>query len=407
MAWRIDEQVIRGEIDNRTCGQVTGRIWLIGREEPVELDLKGDAWHDLAGHLLRFSNPDPKPADLSGLNARQRGVVGDITASRKVRVPEVPMEDLMDIIAARADFPWHWANSLYLEWFSAANGRVVIESVSYQLDLDGEPAWIMTDADEAECRRANGQAMASGAGLPNDDDEDEPTTVAESEADEEDARMQLLLDRVGARIEREGPEEADFDLIHEEERARLKRERGGVEPELTPGQEEERARWIEEMNAICEQALSEAGTDKWKDDSEPTDDRHPLVISTCDFAVELRHDLQTGGWLPADANQEHPLQEIADGVMIAGVKLGGALGMADKDQWPPDPIIAGNALVRLKKARAHLCDALAGLDAAAGEALATPSWRARASERVNAILADVRQLISEARGVLEDRERGL
>jgi len=42
MAWRIDEQVIRGEIDNRTKGRVTGRIWLIGREEPLEIDLIGN-----------------------------------------------------------------------------------------------------------------------------------------------------------------------------------------------------------------------------------------------------------------------------------------------------------------------------------------------------------------------------
>ena len=33
MAWRIEEQVLRGEIDNRTPGRVIGKIWLFGREE--------------------------------------------------------------------------------------------------------------------------------------------------------------------------------------------------------------------------------------------------------------------------------------------------------------------------------------------------------------------------------------
>eukprot|EP01031_Cornospumella_fuschlensis_P019204 gene19204-23528_t len=34
MAWRIDQSVIRGEIDNRTRDRVTGRIWFEGRADP-------------------------------------------------------------------------------------------------------------------------------------------------------------------------------------------------------------------------------------------------------------------------------------------------------------------------------------------------------------------------------------
>ena len=72
MAWRIDEQVIRGEIDNRTPGKVAGKLWLSGRTEPVVLELKGNPWRDLAGHLLKFTNPDPKEGDLSALSTIQR-----------------------------------------------------------------------------------------------------------------------------------------------------------------------------------------------------------------------------------------------------------------------------------------------------------------------------------------------
>ena len=43
MAWRIDENLLRGEIDNRTRGRVTGRLWFAGRPHPVELDLEGNA----------------------------------------------------------------------------------------------------------------------------------------------------------------------------------------------------------------------------------------------------------------------------------------------------------------------------------------------------------------------------
>ena len=80
LAWRIDGQVIRGEIDNREHGRVVGRLWLSSRVEPIELDLAGDCWFDLAGRLLRFTNPEPKDMDRDGLTTEQKGMVGDITA---------------------------------------------------------------------------------------------------------------------------------------------------------------------------------------------------------------------------------------------------------------------------------------------------------------------------------------
>jgi len=35
MAWRIADNVVRGELDNRTPGLVQGKIWLAGREAPL------------------------------------------------------------------------------------------------------------------------------------------------------------------------------------------------------------------------------------------------------------------------------------------------------------------------------------------------------------------------------------
>ena len=48
MAWRIDKAVVRGELDNRVRGRVTGRIWFVERAEPVVLELQGNCWRDLA-----------------------------------------------------------------------------------------------------------------------------------------------------------------------------------------------------------------------------------------------------------------------------------------------------------------------------------------------------------------------
>ncbi len=414
MAWRIDEQVVRGEIDNRTRGRVTGRIWFHGRAEPVALDLAGNPWRDLAGHRLVFTNPDPKPGDLARLRDPQHGVTGDITASRKVKVPDCSMEDLMEFVAARQPFPWHWGNSLYLEWFSETNGRVVIESAHFQLALDGEAAWTMSEADEEAQRHANAEAMAGfmtklgivmeASRSAHDANDDEPTTRAEAEADEEDARMQLLLDRVQARIEREGRDEIDFDEIYQEERARLMRERGEVEPELTPEQEAEREQWIEEMNAVFEEAMAEVEAEAWKEDLEE-DREHPLVEQCRDLAVELHKDVDTAGWIPPDAQREHPVIEIVSCVMSASAKLAGALGMSVRaDEWPPEPLIAGNVIVRLKKARGYLDDALRGIETAEEESLATPQWRQQVKSRIIDIHAETTRFIREARQVLEDGE---
>lgn len=159
MAWRIDRVVIRGEIDNRKRDRVVGRIWFIGRSDPVELELQGNCWRDLAGRRLEFSNPNPKAGNLEGFAPKQEGVVGDITASRKVKVPEIPLEQIGEYYLAKKPFPRHWGNSLYLEWHGARNGRVVIESAEFELKVIGEPAWEMTEAGEEQQRQANGVAM--------------------------------------------------------------------------------------------------------------------------------------------------------------------------------------------------------------------------------------------------------
>lgn len=424
MAWRIEEQVIRGEIDNRTPGRVIGRIWFAGREEAVELELEGNPWRDLAGHVLKFTNPDPKPDDGSRISSYQRGVVGDMTASRKVKVPDCSMEELMEFYSAKQPFPWHWGNSLYLEWFSDTNGRVVIEAAHYQLEVDAEPSWIPSEQDEAARQSLNAEAMAkfmdrigsavSGAGSKEaheDGDDDLPQSPEEAQADAEDEKMQLLLDRVTARLERGEFEIYDFDRILAEERARLRREQGEKDPELTPEQVEERRHWIDEMNSIAEEALVDLEAEKWKGPDRYEEDRHPLVVECSDFAVAIHHEIHNAGWLPEDAQEEHPLWEIQNGVTSASAKLAGAVGISSRaDEWPPDRMIAGNVVVRLKKARGYLRDALQGLDCAEEEALATPQWRHQTRMKVIDILAQTQDLLREARDVLAepgDDELGL
>src|SRR5438552_16710541 len=112
MAFRIHDSVVRGEIDNRMKGIVRGKIWVEGRAEPIVLELKGNAWPDLAGCLLTFTNPQkrlPHPG-LDSLNPMQRGSIGDLTASRKVRVFDIPLHEALNIIDRKQQPPEHIAN---------------------------------------------------------------------------------------------------------------------------------------------------------------------------------------------------------------------------------------------------------------------------------------------------------
>lgn len=159
MAFRIHESVVRGEVDNRVKGIVRGKIWVEGRAEPVVLELEGNAWPDLAGCLLKFKNPLKPVAHqhLDTLNSNQTGQIGDLTASRKVRVPSVPMEEFLNWPKGKGKPPTHWANCLYLEWFSEQNGRVAIESTDYELTISA-PDWRLTPEEEEQRARdaANG-----------------------------------------------------------------------------------------------------------------------------------------------------------------------------------------------------------------------------------------------------------
>ena len=151
MAWRIEDAVAHGEIDNTVEGHTTGRIWLAGRDEPLILSLDGDCWRDLAGTRLQFENPAPKvTADSEVLDVDQAGIVGDMTASRKNRVPTVSEEEFHELYQNYQEIPHEWRNTLYLEWFSEINGRVVIETADYALTISPHEWGMDEDAEEAQ-----------------------------------------------------------------------------------------------------------------------------------------------------------------------------------------------------------------------------------------------------------------
>ncbi len=158
MAFRIHESVVRGELDNTHRGVVTGRVWLVGRDAPLVLELAGNCWRDLAGRRCTFANPHAVQGDLSGLSEEQTGEVGDMTASRKVRVPDLPISEWLERKRQGLPAPEHMANSIYLEWYSDQNGRVVIESADYNVEVS-LPVWEMTEDEEQRQQELNSEAM--------------------------------------------------------------------------------------------------------------------------------------------------------------------------------------------------------------------------------------------------------
>lgn len=231
-----------------------------------------------------------------------------------------------------------------------------------------------------------------------DEFDEAPRSAREREADAEQARMDLLGARIDARMLREDLPPDELGRVMDEERERLRRERGEPEPEEDPDWEDH----IDELNAVAEEALEELAAEAWKgEDEDPW--RHPLITRCHDLAMRLHHDIDDFDALPENAHAEHPLREIVEGVMLAGSKLAGALGTrSGPEDWPPPAFLAGDPLVRLKKARGLLCDALRGLDSADAENLATQEWRDGVRREVDEVLTSVLALIGELRRVLAD-----
>ena len=159
MAWRVDEAVEHWLIDNTVEGLTTGRIWLAGRDEPLILSLNGDCWRDLAGTVLEFENPNPRVCpEASELDTEQTGIIGDVTASRKARVPEISEEEMDECERRGQEIPFQWSNVLYIEWFSEINGRVLIEAADYHLKVSASE-WQMDEDQEEAQKLANLSAM--------------------------------------------------------------------------------------------------------------------------------------------------------------------------------------------------------------------------------------------------------
>src|ERR1700741_2487825 len=335
MAWRIADNIVRGEIDNQTPGLVQGKIWLAGIEVPLTMRLIGNGHKDLAGCKLTFSNPAPKVDPSLTLKRDQTGVVGDMTAARKVRVIEN-----LDYEALKDDQPFseHIANVLYLEWFSDTNGRVVIESTDYEIEI-GEPAWRLSPEDESRQLEANAEAMQSF--MDRITESFDPREEAAYNGDpKNEFEWELFLrasdrrsTKLGGLLEKYS-EHPDRDRL-------IARGMGWKE--------------IEEMlDAQAESSEEEADIEFDEPDQEESAGRerpirHPLVTRIIDRSVELSRLTEN--------QRDDDINEMVGSYMVVGPKIAGALTIGDHD-LAPDLNMSGLVVAKLKRAIGELSRAL-------------------------------------------------
>jgi hypothetical protein len=368
MAWRLNKTVIKGDIDNRTRGRVTGKIWLVGRTDPLVLNLKGNTYRDIAGRLMTFTNPSPQPGDAVDLNSDQTGTVGDITGSRKVRIPDVSIEEVMRLSKEGKKFPEHLGNAVYIEWFSNANGRVVIESADYQLEIS-EPEWEMTKEQEVKQVEANAHAIRdyiahiddaldSNAEEEEEPEDDQPMDEFQWEKflKESDART----DKYGKLLEKyEGhPDQQKIvaremgwtwleEALDADERGKLKDDKQEEDPfedapELEPNPLTEGIDWIRDKDG---------------------DPKHPLVVRAVEVTMTMWHKCNKMGLLGEDGDKD--VQDMLFEAQMTGAKLAGALNTLCYDHHRD----GGFIVAYLKRALNYLHKALAFVDKVAAKSL--------------------------------------
>ena len=391
MAWRIQDSVIHGEIDNRQHGVVRGRLWLKGYTDPILLDLKGNAAPDLAGCLLTFENPgEPTPMRTDGRMAPiQHGTIGDLTASRKVRVFDIPFEEARVLLKKKQPVPEHLANCLYLEWFSEANGRVVIESTDYKLTIS-PPAWRLTPAEEkTRAQEAaagfNGfiqrlsDALASKKHQPPEDKEWDEFDYEKfmRECDARTDKYGELLDKYMDHPDRDRiiAREMGWTWLEEALDAKKENEEGTSKAPATPAAGELESSAAEKSEDHDEDNGFDFPDDVPELEPNPATEGvdwvrgkdgyicHPLCLRTLEGSLGLWHKLEELG---LDKTEDDDLCSLLGEYQTTSAKLAGALdGLAYDRDLSDGPFI----VACLKRALSHLQKAQGALEKVAPKSL--------------------------------------
>jgi hypothetical protein len=406
MAFRIQDSVIRGEIDNRMKGRVRGKLWLDGLDEPVKLELEGNACPDLAGCLLKFKNPAKtfpmrkKPK----FNPLQRGKIGNLSASQKVRVFTIPDEEAFDMMDRGEKPPERIANALYLEWFSEGNGRVVIESANFELNISA-PEWRLTPAEEKQRAQDAEAGWKMFSQQLNDALEKQKRGQKDPEAEWDEHDYEKFMKECDARTDKYMELREKYGDSDEAE-AKIAKEMGW-DSEDPPshegfgaaGEDDDERMSVEEMNRITEEALNEPlpepephreGIDWIR--TARGDIRHPLQHRCHESAMKVWRECDE---LNLDKTGDDDLQQFVFEFHTTGAKLAGALHGVAQGRGPRDGAFT---VAYLKRALDHLHQAQAGLEAVAPKKLLPEKMVAEARKELFEIREGILKLMDEFRG---------
>lgn len=349
MALRLDTAVIRGEIDNTTRDNVRGKLWLLGRDEPVIIDLRGNAWRDVAGCKVTFTNPKPSSrAAAAGLQAKQRGHVGDISTERN--------------------------EEFYVEWFSEENGRVFIEGADFEVSVSAW-VWEMDEAQEEAQKTANLSAMREWlAGIiqrsePKDDDDgdDDSEEAWENSLKQSDR----LTDANMEAIEKYG-----VDGLHDDSIAFVMgwdHMLGGSSEDAPDDEDAEGEAWKEssevlpELDEIDSELDEQAFADQLEEEERAA---HPLQTMAYDFVLRLLTEIkEERAENAAETDGNTALDRFIRNSMNISGKLAGVLGTHEfKGSFE-----TGHTLAVLRRCLNWANEALAALN----ELMEAPEWSDR------------------------------
>jgi hypothetical protein len=337
---------------------------------------------------------------LDSLHPEQRGTIGDLTASRKVRVFDAPLEEALAMIRRGEQPAEHMANCLYLEWYSERNGRVVIESTDYRLEIS-PPIWRLSPDEEAQRAQQSAEgfndflgkvttALESARVTP---PEDRP--MDEFEWEKSLRESDALTDKVMELQEKFG-DRPDFEEI-------LAREMGWDQTGSDEDDDEDDAWDPAEINRICAEAeetppqpnpLTE-GVDWIRDGEDGVS--HPLEVRIRKGAGALWKWCQRRALLGDDGDAD--LREMIFKYECCGAKCAGALGGLAYDD---DAREAGFIVAVLKRALALLHESLEASERLKAKPVLPPEKLEPFREELFAVRQEILALMNRFRGEFED-----
>jgi hypothetical protein len=313
-----------------------------------------------------------------------------------VRVFDGPLQEALEMMHRKEKPSEYMANCLYLEWFSEANGRVVIESADYELTISA-PEWRLSAKEEQERTQQAAAGMGNFLSRLTEAIERHRREQKSPEEEWDEHDFERFLKECDARGDKYG-ELLDKYGDSEEAEEKIAQEMGWSR-ELTEEEAEAERRRIEEINAACEAALNEPepepdpqreGIDWVR--TENGDVAHPLQHRCFESAMRFWHEAKRLGL--AESADEH-LEQFLGEFQTTGAKLAGALNPVAEGRCLPEPAFT---VAYLKRALDHLHQSQAGLEGLADKRLFPEPTIAEARGELFAIREGILRLMDQFRG---------